>query len=71
MSAILGLIAANLIEDFWIYFGVSVDFDSSSAAFVLKPRATLVDFLADYLRCITYRDLLRFCSVSIVAWSFW
>ena len=70
-SAVLGLIAANLIEDFWIYFGDSVDFDTSPAALVLKPRVALVDSLADYLRCITYRDLLRICSVSIVAWSFW
>ena len=52
-SAVLGLIAANLIEDFWIYFGVKVDFDSSSAAFALKPSVALVDFLAVYLRCIT------------------
>ena len=53
MSAILGLIAANLIEDFWIYFGVRVDFYTSSAAFVLKPSVALDDCLADYLRCIS------------------
>ena len=52
-SAVFGLIAANLIEDFWIYLDVRVDFDISSVAFVLKPRVALVDFLAAYLRCIT------------------
>ena len=50
MSAILGLIAANLIADFWIYFGVSDDSDTSSAVFALKPRLAFVDFLASPLR---------------------
>ena len=50
MSTILGLIAASLIADFWIYFGVSVDSDASSAVFDLKPRLALVDFLAGPLR---------------------
>ena len=53
MSAILGLIAANLIADFWIYVGVSVEFDASSAVFALKPRLALVDFLAAYLRYLS------------------
>ena len=53
MSAILGLIAANLIADFWIYFGDSVDFDASSAVFALKPRLVLVDFLTAYLRWLS------------------
>ena len=50
MSAILGLIAANLIADFLIYFGCSDDFDASSAVFALKPKVALVDFLAACLR---------------------
>ena len=53
MSAILGLIAANLIADFWIYFCVSVDFDASSAVFALKPRLALIVFLAGPLRYMT------------------
>ena len=53
MSAILGLIAANLIADFWIYFGVSVDSDASCPVFSLKPRLALVDFLAAYLRYLS------------------
>ena len=71
MSAILGLIAASLIADFWIYFGVSVDFDASSAVFALKPRLALIDFLAGPLRYMTYKDLFFFLSSSTVSLSFW
>ena len=70
MSAILGLIAANLIADFWIYFGVSVDLDASSAVFALKPRLALVDFLAGPLRYMTNKDFF-FLRSSKVSLSFW